>query len=417
MNKKILVLLAIIIIAILAIAVIAIKQKRAAQIPAPDASENPCGSVSAEYKAQCEQANAWLDQKLAEWKPAEYKPMDFDVYHVYASDNIFVKTNSDIDNKMLDAILEVSPDTVLLYIRPGSYFSQKERYNALINKIRNSGKKLFIGARFDDIEMSFNSYDKALSDYTKNIIALIKPDYYGIVIEPETMERKYNFEASDEDWKGLVGRIAELSKQLSPNTKTAVAGHKEELSFLRIASDIKDLDIVGFNIYGMEGIYSEYSGYLGKGDVVGSAIDYANLKGKETWMVETWTSAMINDQQRAMSIKEFMKPIDAKWIQLMAYYAQKHNMSAIVPFFTGKFVYYGSEQNEFVSALNNKQRTPAFEAYKSVIEEIRNKKQSETKDGANSIVNINKDESMPDSNKKVNDWIGEGAIYEVNIAN
>ncbi|MCG2724012.1 hypothetical protein L6303_04670, partial [archaeon] len=412
MNKKIIVI-GILLLILLSFAFIGHKNARNAP---GDEQQTPCASAPTEYMSLCEQKVAWLDQKLVEWKPVEYKAMDFDVYHVYASDNMFVKTNSDIDAKMLDAILEVDPDTVLLYIRPKEYFSQKERYDKLINKIRDSGKKLFIGARFDDIEMNFNSYDKALSDYTKNIIALIKPDYYGIVIEPETMEIKYNFDASDADWKGLVGRIAGLSKQLSPNTKTAVAGHKEELSFLRIVSDIKDLDIVGFDIYGMEGIYSEYSGYLGKGDVVGSAIDYANSKGKETWILETWTSAMITSQQTAISVKEFMKPIDAKWLRLMIYYAQMHNMKAIAPFYTGKFVYYGSDQNEFVSALNNKQRTPAFYAYKSVIEEIRNKKQSEAKDGANSIVNINKDESMPDSNKKVNDWIGEGAIYEVNIA-
>ncbi|MFH1048187.1 MAG: hypothetical protein V1732_00810 [Patescibacteria group bacterium] len=377
MNKKILVILVVVLL-IVAAAFVFKRINRIKNDSNINYQQNyQAGDISVpsdvpnEYRNLYIEKVKWLDEKLVEWKPAEYKPMDFDVYHVYASDNIFVKTNSDIDNKMLDAILEVNPDTVLLYIRPGSYFSQKERYDALINKIRGSGKKLFIGARFDDIEMNFSSYDQALSDYTKNIIAMIKPDYYGIILEPTTMETKYNFDATDEEWAALVDRIAKLSKQLSPNTKTVADGHKEELNFLRIVSDIKDVDIIGFNIYGMQGIYSEYAGYLGKGDVVGDAIDYANSKGKETWMLETWTSAMNNSQQKAMGIKEFMKPIDAKWIQLMAYYAQKHNMSAIVPFYTGKFVYYGNNQNEFVSALNSNQRTPAFYAYKSVIEEIK----------------------------------------------
>lgn len=424
MNKKILLVLGVVLlIAAATFVFIRIKNNKYRQnypqgsVPVSSGEISVPSDVPSGYRDLYVEKIKWLDEKLIEWKPAEYKPMDFGVYHVYASDNIFVRSNADFDIKMLDSIEEVNPDTVLLYIRPGAYYSQKERYDLFIDRIRKDGKKLFIGARFDDIKMNFGSYSEALNDYTKNIIAAIKPDYFGIVIEPKTMESMYNFEASDEDWKGLVERISELSKQLSPNTKTAAAGHKEELNFLRIVSDIKDLDIVGFNIYGMEGIYPEYSGSLGKGDVVGDAVDFANSKGKETWMVETWTSAMINDQQRAMSIKEFMKPIDAKWIRLMVYYAQKHNMSAIVPFYTGKFIYYGSDQNELVSALNSKQRTPAFESYKSVIEEIRNKKQSETKDEANSIVNINKDESMPDSSKDGNHWIREGAIYEVNIAN
>ncbi len=372
--------------------------------------------VPSEYRNLYIEKIKWLDQKLVEWKPVEYKAMDFGAYHVYASDNIFVKSNAETDLKMLDVLLETDADTIMLYIRPESYFSQKKRYDNLFFRIKASGKKIFIGARFEDKPMTFKDYDEALNNYTRNIIAILKPDYYGIVIEPETMGRKYNFEASNEDWKGLVGRIAGLSKQLSPNTKTAVAGHKEELNFLRTASDIKDLDIIGFDIYGMEGISPEYTGNLGKGDVVGDAIDYANSKGKETWMLETWTSAMNNSQQQALSIKEFMKPIDAKWIQLMTYYAQKHNMSAIVPFYTGKFVYYGSDQNELVSALNNKQRTPVFYAYKSVIEEIRNKKRSGIKNETNSIVNISKGKSMLSRNKRGNYWIREGAVYEVNLA-
>lgn len=336
-----------------------------------DESGNPCDGADSIYKAKCNELNSWLDQRLVEWKPAEYKPMNFCVYHVYASDNMFVKSNADIDIKMLDAIEGVNPDTVVLYIRPGSYFSQKERYDALINRIRNDGKKLFIGARFDDVNMDFNGYGNALENYTKNIIALIKPDYFGIVLEPMTMEQKYNFDATDEQWVALVDRIAKLSKQLSPATKTVADGHKEELNFLQMASALASVDIIAFNIYETQGIYSEYSGYLGNGDVVGNSIDFANSKGKETWMLETWTSANIGFFQTSMSTKEFMKPIDAKWVRVLTYYAQRHNMNAIVPFYTGKFVYYGTDPNELLSAINAGSRTPVFYAYKSIIEEVR----------------------------------------------
>lgn len=47
-------------------------------------------------------------------------------------------------------------------------------------------------------------------------------------------------------------------------------------------------------------------------------------------------------------------------------------MKVITPFFTGKFVAYTDKPTEFKSALDKEQRTPAFYAYKSVIEEIRN---------------------------------------------
>ncbi len=314
--------------------------------------------------ATSDKLSAGIDKKLAEWRPASYEPMNFGAYHVFASDNVFVRSNAEIDQKMLDALLETGADTIVLYIRPGSYFSQKERYGALISKIRNSGKKLFIGARFDDVKMDFSGYGNALENYTKSIIATVKPDYFGIVIEPMTMEQKYNFNATDGQWVALVDKIAKLSKQVSPSTKTVAGGHKGELAFLRLASDVKDVDILGFDIYSVEGIYPEYSGYLGEGDVVGDAIDYVNLKGKETWMLETWTSYI---SEKAMN-----ENIDAKWIRLMVYYAEKHNMKGIVPFFTGKFVYYGTDPIEFKSALDRKQRTAAFYSYKSIIEEVRN---------------------------------------------
>jgi len=298
--------------------------------------------------------------------------MNFAAYHVFASDNMFVRSNEEIDLKVLDALEQTNSDIIVLYIRPKSYFSQKERYDTLINKIRTDGKKLFIGARFDEVRIDFMEYEKELTDYTKNIIATIKPDFYGVVIEPRTMERINSFKASDKEWVDLVKRISELSKQLSPDTKTAVAGHKEELKFLQLAAHINSVDIIGFDIYDNGGIYSEYSGYLGKGDVIGNTIDYANSKGKETWILETWVADITAGKNiKMVSTQEYMKPIDAKWIRVITYYALRHNMKVITPFFTGKFVVYTENPAEFKSALDSGQRTVVFHAYKSVIEEFR----------------------------------------------
>ncbi|MCK4533237.1 fibronectin type III domain-containing protein [bacterium] len=306
--------------------------------------------------------NEWLDERLVEWKPLSYKRMNFAAYHVFASDDMFEKSNAEIDIKMLDVLVETESDIIVMYIRPQVYSSQKVRYDDLINKIRSEGKKLFIGARFNDVPMTFEEYSIQLSSYTQNIIASIKPDYYGIVIEPQTMQAKHSFNVSVSSWVALVGQISDLSKQMNPDTKTSVGGHKEELEFLQLASNISSMDIIGFNLYDNQGIYPEYSGYLGLGDVVGETIDFANSKGKETWLMETWTTWIGSD---AMD-----QQIDGKWIKVMAYYAVKHNMKAITPFFTGKFVYYGSNPVEFKSALDSGQRTTVFYAYKELINEF-----------------------------------------------
>lgn len=325
--------------------------------------------VPAKYRVVYLEKKSWLDGKLAEWRTSSHKPMDFGVYDVFSSDDMFVKSNADVDIKFLDTLEQTNSSIIILYIRPKNYFSQKGRYDAIINKIRADGKKLFIGARFDNVPMDFAGYDRELTQYTKDIISVIKPDYYGIVIEPTTMEKKHGFTASDEQWIESVKKISELSKQLSPSTKTAVGGHKQELRFLQLASNIKDVDIVGFNIYDMNGIYPEYSGYLGKGDVVGETIDLANSKGKETWILETWIMDIAANKE--LGAQEFMRPIDAEWVQIIAYYAQKHNMRVIVPFFTGKFVSYTDNPDTLMDNLNNNERTPVFISYKELIQEFK----------------------------------------------
>lgn len=329
-------------------------------------------NVPNQYKDFNNKTTLWLDTKLVDWKPTQIKPMDFAVYDVFSSDDMFVKSNQEFDLKFLNILEKTNANIIVLYIRPNNYFSQKVRYDNLINKIRVDGKKLFIGARFDNTPMDLKKYEQELNDYTKSIIATIKPDYYGILIEPSTMETKHSFTASDEEWIASVKKISDLSKQLSPNTKTVVAGHKQELNFLQLASDIKNVDIIGFNIYDMSGIYAEYSGYLGNGDVVGKTIDYANSKGKETWILETWVmDVTASKDKQVMGSQEFMKTIDSKWIQVITYYGQMHNMKVITPFFTGKFVKYTDDSSLFISALNNNERTLVFITYKNLIQEFK----------------------------------------------
>lgn len=328
--------------------------------------------VPVEYRDNYLKVNAWLDKKLVEWKPSTIKPMQFAAYDLFASDDQFAKRNTAFDMRFLEVLEQTGSGIIVLYIRPNSYFSQKERYDAIINKIRKDGKKLFIGARFDDVPMSFNEYDKQLADYTKNIISVIKPDYYGLVIELSTMERKHGFNASDEEWIQSIKKNSELSKQLSPGTKTAVGGHKMELDFLQLASSIDTLDIIGFNIYDMSGIDPDSFGYLGKGDVVGNTIDLANLKGKETWVLETWvTDLSASKEKQKIGVQEFMEPIDAKWVRVISYYAQRHNMKVVTPFFTGKFIAYTEDPNVFMGSLNSENRTPVYQTYKDLIREFK----------------------------------------------
>jgi len=303
----------------------------------------------------------WLDQKQIEWKPAGTPKIGCGVYHPFASDNMFVKSNELVDIKFLEMLEETNANLIVLYIRPDEFRTQRTRYMNLIHKIKIDGKKLFVGIRFNDGTLTFDEYDNLTQDYLDNIINIIKPDYFGIVIEPTTMEDWYNFNATDGQWAQYIQKYSDLSKQLNPGIKTVVAGHKKELNFLQLCADIPSLDIIGFNIYDRLGIDPNLDKYIVTEDV-GIAIDHVNSKGKETWIAETWTSYKpTNDPS--------MIPYDVKWIRMMIYYAINHNMKMYIPFFTGKFIVYTDNQSDFETALYSNVRTPVFIEFRNIVME------------------------------------------------
>ncbi len=303
----------------------------------------------------------WLDQKLIEWKPPGTPKINCGTYHVFASDNIFIFSNKENDIKFLEMLEETNANLISLYIRPNEFITQTSRYMDLINKIKTDGKKLFVGLRFNDGQMSFDQYDLLTDLYIRNIINIIKPNYFGIVIEPTTMEMLHGFNVTDEQWMQYIQKYSDLSKQLYPIIKTAVVGHKLELPFLKICSDISSLDIIGFNIYDRAGIDPNLDNYIYEQDI-GNVIDYVNSKGKETWIPETWTSyKSTGDPSRI--------PYDLKWLRVLIYYAINHNIKVYIPFFTGKFVYYTDNQTELESALYSNNRTPVFTEFQNLVEE------------------------------------------------
>lgn len=303
----------------------------------------------------------WLDQKIIEWKPSGSSKINFGTYHVFASDNVFIESNTEADIKFLEMLEETNSNLISLYIRPNEFSSQNIRYMNLINKIKNDGKKLLIGLRFNDGQMTLQQCGSLTQLYIENVIDVIKPDYFGIVIEPTTMETLHGFDATDTQWVDHIKKYSDISKQLNPNIKTLVAGHKKELNFLQLCSDIPSLDIIGFNIYDRAGIDSNLDNYIYEEDI-GNAINYVNSKGKETWITETWTSYKpISDSSRM--------PYDIKWLRVITYFAINHNIKMYIPFFTGKFIIYTDDKTEFESALYSNVRTPVFTEYQNIIME------------------------------------------------
>ena len=87
----------------------------------------------------------------------------------------------------------------------------------------------------------------------------------------------------------------------------------------------------------------------------------AKKEGKESWILETWL-----DWKPSVG-KSWKKDLDAKWINVSVDYAQNNNLDGYITFFTRHFFSYSDKQFEGF--------TPAFYAYKSILEEVKGNKQ------------------------------------------
>jgi len=320
------------------------------------------------FQKQYEKMDLWLSRRLAEWRPATYRSVRFGAYHVTASEQLFRRTDRELDGLLLDVFEEAGVELVSAYLWPGNYEKQKERYHRLFRRIRKAGMALLIGLRFEGVPMTWAQYRSATMDFTRRIVGTVKPEYYAIVIEPTSHgEQKHGFKASVAEWIQLVSEASSLSKRVSPRTKTLVGGHRLELDFLRTAADLRHLDAVGFNVYGRKGLRA-----------IVKTIEHVENLGKETWILETWLTLRKHPTFNA----PWRQPLDAKWIRFIAYLAQRYSVEGIIPFFTVRFVGYFPRNTDLAAvkqAFRAGRRTMVFRTYQDVVAEVR--KHTDTKGG------------------------------------
>lgn len=347
--------------------------------------------VPAEHRDRYNKMDLWLDQKISEWKPAEYKPVSFCAHHLLASEQMINFTDGSFDIPFLEMLEETGIDCVRVSIYPYNYEKYPQRYDALIAKIKEKKLKLMAAYMVGDLPQgtvgSFKEYKKKELDFTEMFIKKHNPDYYAVVTEPITMEKriKLGSRLSDEEWIGLVKEAVDLVKEINPKVKTIAAVNTEagQFDLAKKLSGVNNLDIIGFQLYGLAGMYKEYKGWAGIGDVVTQTIDYVKTKGKDTWITETWLSIPSAETWNGTKSSNtyfnepLMAALDAKWIRAIAYYAKKNDVKGISPFFTGKFISYPSgnrdeQKNNLLRDFKANNRTLPFYAYRDVITEIKN---------------------------------------------
>jgi hypothetical protein len=345
--------------------------------------------LSKEYKDGYIKMCQWLGEKIDELKPAQYKPMLFTGFHLPISYELYPYTNSADDIKFLDMLNELDVDVVGVGIRaPESHTSaQLERFDALFNEVRKRNLKLkiwYFGGAFNSkaeyIEKGYRA--------TKDIIERWHPDYYTIVHEPTTQERAYNFEMSPEEWQEYIRKSGDIAKGIYPNVKTGVTvvNSASDIKYIDYFVQIPNLDNVGFDIYNTWGLCNDP--ICNGGNALEQKIDLIQSHGKKVWIEETWLSTQwkrpkTDPPQRFEGFDQSNRAIwDAKWMRFITYYAQKHNIEAVEPFFTNYFILYPDYDpylneekyiKDYKKALYDGKRTPTFYELEDVIKEVKQK--------------------------------------------
>lgn len=349
--------------------------------------------LSLEYEEGYKEANNWLDEKLVEWKTTEYKPMKFTGFHLPMSYELKPHTNSPDDLKFLDMLDDLDVDVIGV----GIYISEEhppqalDRWDTLISEIRRQNKELKVwhfGGNFHKGEELKEDYIAHGCHGAEYIINRWQPEYISIVHEISNQQEP---KATKDDWpfwKDYIETVANHTKKIARdegyNITTAVAlqASPSEIDFVDYLVDIPDLDIIAFDVYNRWGLCEKCNG----GNVLADKIDLIHSHGKRVWIEETWFTTQwkrpktdpperfegFDDPKRAQW--------DSKWMWIITYYAQKHNVEAVEPFFTNYFILYPSynpfiyEQqyvDDYKTALYEGKRTPTFYAFKDVIEEVK----------------------------------------------
>lgn len=354
----------------------------------PEEEIVPPSDLSSKYEEGYKEANNWLDEKLLEWKPAEHKPMKFVGFHLPLSYELRPYTDSSDDLKFLDMLDELDVDVIGVgaYISEDSQPEIIERGDILVNEIRKKNKELKVW-HFGGVFGDKDEYIEHGCYGVEYIIRRWQPEYLSIVHEISNQQEPY---VTEEDWKEYIEVVANHAKNVAEdmgyNITTAVSlqANPSEIDFADHLVDIPDLDIIGFDIYNKWGLCEDCPG----GNALEDKIDLIHSHKKEVWIEETWLSTQW-DRPKTDPPKRFegfddpkRAHWDARWMWVITYYAQKHDVEAVEPFFTNYFILYPDynpyedEQryvDDYKTALYEGRRTPTFYAFKDVIVEVKRK--------------------------------------------
>lgn len=294
-------------------------------------------------------------------------PIEENPFMLFGAQLTFASGNMEIDlaelKEQLKVIEETGVDVVRLDLSYDAWMindkANIERHDKIIQQIRDDSKLLMIADKGADSfighPVTWEEFKKQHLKHTRIFMERYRPDYYVVVKEPvwyRDFEKMISTETTPEMWRGLAKEACSIVKEISPNTKTAIAiypsGEQEEEFFKKVA-DIDNLDIMGVDCYDDKDL----------GMTANKLLPYVP-PDKKIWMLESWNGG------GSSYLQPWKKEADAEWINKSVRYSQEQNFGGYIVYYPLHFSSYMKYKN-----VNWTQRTSAFYAFKEVVEETR----------------------------------------------
>jgi hypothetical protein len=211
----------------------------------------------------------------------------------------------------------------------------------------------------EDNKLTWDDFIQTQQARVRYYARTYQPTIYEIINDPEAYLAYTGLEAPEDDdalmldiWVAQTERLIEIVQEESPNTRIAVTvaldNDFNQAYYERILA-LDGVDQIGLRVFQPQAF-----------DLIEDLIaDYGHPAdhGKQLWIIETWYGYCLAPQ-RSMAL-------DAQWLEMVAAFAAKENINAMLTSDYGCFLQEGGTLFQPADDLNG--RTAVWTAWKALI--------------------------------------------------
>ncbi len=273
------------------------------------------------------------------------------LHHILASENMVRLTSLKLSQKFLDELLLLKPYSVSFNIYLENYRKKERYYSHLFNLLKESKAKLVVVYMVGKGRIrSKREYLERELEFVDEVVCRHKPDYFGILVEPTTMQKRCGLSLSLNEWIEIINAVNERVKRCSPETKTFISLLVEEAKEgLATIARKTNVDVIGVNIWNERQLEKVRSLHFA---------EVIRKSGKTPWIWMNWLENQGSEDFR--SCKNQLKAIE--WFDKVYDVALEEGFELVSPFFTEQLFYceYENKKGDLFESVEAGRKTPLF---------------------------------------------------------